>query len=140
MTAMFNSKKEEKDSKTVKETAKNKVAKKDSKDKKKKKKISEELIKKADLVNKVIINPIVSEDAMQKTTEGKYVFRVDPNSNKNQVAEAVEALYGVNVIKVNVMKYKQKNHRFRMTKGKKSGFKKAIVTIKSGQEIELFSE
>jgi large subunit ribosomal protein L23 len=140
MTAMFNSKKEEKDSKTVKETAKNKVAKKDSKDKKKKKKISEELIKKADLVNKVIINPIVSEDAMQKTTEEKYVFRVDPNSNKNQVAEAVEALYGVNVIKVNVIKYKQKNHRFRMTKGKKSGFKKAIVTIKSGQEIELFSE
>jgi large subunit ribosomal protein L23 len=139
MTAMFDSKKEEKNSKTVKETAKNKVAKKDSKDKKKKK-VSEELIKKADLVNKVIINPVVSEDAMQKTAEGKYVFKVDPNSNKNQVAEAVEALYGVDVLKVNVMKYKQKNHRFRMTKGKKSGFKKAIVTIKSGQEIELFSE
>jgi large subunit ribosomal protein L23 len=134
MTAMFDSKKEEKNSKTVKETAKNKVAKKDSKDKKKKK-VSEELIKKADLVNKVIINPVVSEDAMQKTAEGKYVFKVDPNSNKNQVAEAVEALYGVDVLKVNVMKYKQKNHRFRMTKGKKSGFKKAIVTIKSGQEI-----
>jgi large subunit ribosomal protein L23 len=138
MTAMFNSKKEEQDSKTVKKTAKKEVAKKDSKSKKKK--VSEELIKKADLVNKIIINPIVSEDAMQKTAEGKYVFRVDPNSNKNQVAEAVEALYGVNVVKVNVMKYKQKNHRFRMTKGKKSGFKKAIVTIKSGQEIELFSE
>jgi large subunit ribosomal protein L23 len=138
MTAMFNSKKEEQDSKTVKKTAKKEVAKKDSKSKNKK--VSEELIKKADLVNKIIINPIVSEDAMQKTAEGKYVFRVNPNSNKNQVAEAVEALYGVNVVKVNVMKYKQKNHRFRMTKGKKSGFKKAIVTIKSGQEIELFSE
>lgn len=138
MTAMFNSKKEEQDSKTVKKTAKKEVAKKDGKGKKKK--VSEELIKKADLVNKIIINPIVSEDAMQKTAEGKYVFRVNPNSNKNQVAEAVEALYGVNVVKVNVIKYKQKNHRFRMTKGKKSGFKKAVVTIKSGQEIELFSE
>ncbi len=133
MPAIFGSKKEEEQKKAVKKTEKKAV-------KKKVKKISENLIKKADLVNSTIITPIVSEDAMNKTTIGKYVFKVNPKSNKNQVAEAIEALYGVEVTKVNIMKYKQKNHRFRLTKGKKSGFKKAIVTVKTGQEIKLFSE
>ena len=77
---------------------------------------------------------------MSKTTIGKYVFRVNPRANKNQVSEAIEVLYGVDVMKVNIMKYKQKSHKFRLTKGKKSGYKKAIVTIKTGQEIKLFSE
>ncbi|MCK5080764.1 MAG: 50S ribosomal protein L23 [Candidatus Moranbacteria bacterium] len=141
MTAMFGSKKEEEKKSLVKKTADKTVEKKAKKVAKKKvKKISEDLIKKADLVNSVIIAPIVSEDAMNKTTFGKYVFKVNPRSNKNQIAEAVEVLYGVEVTKVNVMKYKQKNHRFRTTKGQKSGYKKAVVTLKSGQEIQLFSE
>jgi len=143
MTAMFGDKDEEK-----KETAKNssiggeskpaKTA--DKKTKKKVKKVSEDLIRKADLVNNTIIEPIISEDAMSKTTLGKYVFKVNPRSNKNQIAEAIEVLYGVTVTKVNVMKYKQKSCQFRQIKGKKSGYKKAIVTVKSGQEIKLFSE
>lgn len=140
MTAMFGSKKEEA-KETVKKTD-NKAVENDKKKpaKKKPKKISEKLIQKAELVNNVIVAPIISEDAMAKTTIGKYVFKVNPKANKNQVAEAVEVLYGVDVTKVNIIKYKQKNHRFRMTKGKKSGYKKAIVTVKSGQEIQLFSE
>lgn len=145
MTAMFGIKKDKSSSvgeeKSVKKTD-NKAVKNDKKKltKKKTKKISEKLIQKAELVNSIIITPIISEDAMTKTTIGKYVFKVNPKANKNQVSEAVEVLYGVDVVKVNVIKYKQKNHRFRMTKGKKSGYKKAIVTIKSGQEIQLFSE
>jgi large subunit ribosomal protein L23 len=136
MTAMFGDKKESTDKKQdkTKKVDKNKVV------KKKAKKISEKLIQKADLVNKVIVSPVVSEDAMNKTTQGKYVFKINPKANKNQVSEAVGVLYGVDVVKVNIMNYKQKNHRFRMTKGKKNGFKKAVVTIKSGQEIQLFSE
>lgn len=145
MTAMFGGKKDENSpigkEKTVKKTD-SKAMKDDKKKptKKKTKKISEKLIQKAELVNNIIITPIISEDAMTKTTIGKYVFKVNPKANKNQVAEAVEVLYGVDVTKVNMMKYKQKSHRFRMTKGKKSGYKKAVVTIKSGQEIQLFSE
>jgi len=140
MTAMFGSKKEE-EKKPVKKTE-DKTVKTDKKkaSKKKPKKVSEKLLKKADLVNDTIIAPIVSEDAMTKTTVGKYVFKVSQRANKNKVAEAVEVLYGVDVVKVNIMKYKQKNHRFRMVKGKKSGYKKAIVTVKAGQEIQLFSE
>jgi len=140
MTAMFGSKKEEKES-TVKQTGKSEV-KKDGgkKTKKKSKKITEKLLKNSEMINRVIVYPIVSEDAMQKTTVGKYVFKVHADSNKNQVKKAVETLYGVDVVKINIMKYKQENHRFRMVKGKKSGYKKAIVTVKAGQEIQLFSE
>ncbi len=142
MTAMFGSKKEEKKKETVDKKTDIKAV--DTKTKKvikkKTKKVSENLIKKAELVNSVIIAPIISEDAMSKTTIGKYVFRVNPRANKNQVSEAIEVLYGVDVMKVNIMKYKQKSHKFRLTKGKKSGYKKAIVTIKTGQEIKLFSE
>ncbi len=145
MTAMFGNKKDKNlstgEEKTVKKTDNGAVKTNKKKlTKKKTKKISEKLIQKAELVNNIIIAPIISEDAMAKTAIGKYVFKVNPKANKNQVAEAVEVLYGVDVTKVNIVKYKQKNHRFRMTKGKKSGYKKAIVTIKSGQEIQLFSE
>ncbi len=139
MTAIFGAKKESTDE-TQAKVAKTRQSAEKKTVKKKAKKISEKLIQKADLVNRVIISPVVSEDAMNKTTQGKYVFKIDSKANKNQVAEAIEVLYGVDVVKVNVMKYKQKNHRFRMTKGKKSGYKKAVVTIKSGQEIQLFSE
>lgn len=141
MTAMFGSKDEEEKKEAVKKTEAKPVKTTEKKAAKKKvKKVSEDLIKKADLVNSTIIAPIISEDAMSKTTIGKYVFKVNPKSNKNMIAEAIEVLYGVDVTKVNVMKYKQKSHRFRLTKGKKSGYKKAIVTIKAGQEIKLFSE
>ncbi len=142
MTAMFGTKKEEGDKETVSKKDEKSLVKTDAKKagKKKTKKVSENLIKKADLVNSVIISPIISEDAMNKTTVGKYVFKVNPKTNKNQIAEAVEVLYGIDVTKVNVMKYKQKSHKFRTIKGKKSGYKKAIVTIKTGQEIKLFSE
>lgn len=140
MTALFGGKKDKSEEEKKQELVKKVTAKKKKTEKKKAKKVSEDLIKKADLVNRVILNPVVSEDAMSKTTVGKYVFKVHPNANKNQIAEAVKALYGVEVTKVNVMKYKQTNHRFRGMKGKKSGFKKAIVTVKAGQEIQLFSE
>ena len=139
MTAMFGKKEEEKKETTKKAAAKSTKTTPKKVDKKPKK-VSKKLIQKAELVNSIIISPVISEDAMNKTTVGKYVFKVAQGSNKNQVKEAVEALYGVEVNKVNVMKYKQENHRFRLTKGKKSGFKKAIVTVKTGQEIQLFGE
>lgn len=142
MTAMFGAKKEEEKKETVEKTE-NKVVKtgeKKTANKKKTQKISENLLKNAKLVNDTIISPIISEDAMNKTTVGKYVFQINPKANKNQVAEAVQALYGVDVMKVNVMKYKQKNRNFRQIKGKESGYKKAIITIKKGQEIKLFTE
>ncbi|MFW5885028.1 MAG: 50S ribosomal protein L23 [Patescibacteria group bacterium] len=106
----------------------------------KKKKLSPELKANADLVSRTLISPIVSEDAMSKNNLNKYVFKVGKDANKKQVAQAVEAFYGVDVTKVNVLRKKPENHTFRMRAGKKKGFKKAVVTIKSGQEIKLFNE
>jgi large subunit ribosomal protein L23 len=134
MTALLRKKDEEKKS----EENGKKTEDKKKKSKSEKKKISKELKANADLVNKTVIVPIVSEDAMAKNKLGKYVFEVRDGSNKKEVAKAIEALYGVNVVKVNVIKNKPKSHNFRMIPGKKGGKKKAIVTIKSGQEIKLF--
>lgn len=110
------------------------------KEKKKKAKKIENYKEKAQLVNRTIIRPIISEDAMNKESLAKYVFEVDKQSNKNQIAEAVEAKYKVSVNKVNVLNYRPQSHRFRNNLGRKRGFRKAIVTIKKGEKIELFNE
>lgn len=111
------------------------------KDKKaKKKKISGEMKKKAGLVNSVISKPIISEDAMNKQALGKYVFEVGADSNKNIIKEAVEAMYEVEVENVNLMNYKPKKRSFRRFQGQQKGYKKAVVTVKEGQEIKLFNE
>lgn len=108
--------------------------------KKKKKKISADLKKKASLVNNVILRPVISERAMNQQVAGKYVFEVSQRSNKKTIAEAVESLYGVDVLKVNLMNYKQKSRNFRNFRGTQKAIKKAIVAIKEGQEIKLFNE
>ena len=110
------------------------------KKKDKKKKISADLKKKSKLVNSVILSPVISERAMNQQVLGKYVFEVSQRSNKQIVAETIEALYGVDVKQVNLMNYKQKKRSFRNFSGQQKAVKKAIVTIKKGQEIKLFNE
>lgn len=140
-------KKESEDQKTKKEEKTSssvdlkKDAKKDEKGKKKKKKAKVKFAnfkEKAELVNNIIVSPVVSEDAMNKEAQSKYVFKVSENSNKSEIREALEARFKVTVEKVNIVRYKTKEHRFRYRKGKKKGFKKAIITVKKGDKIELF--
>jgi len=92
----------------------------------------------------IIIKPIVTEKQTQIT--GKFPnrvgFRVSPDANKLEIKAAVEGLYEVNVVKVNTMNYDGKR-KSRYTKtgfvnGKEPAFKKAIVTLKEGQQIDLF--
>lgn len=69
----------------------------------------------------------------------KAVFRVDPSANKRQIAEAIEAIYrdqGVKVVKVNTVNMKRKRRRVRRFLGFKSGFKKAIVSFEPGDKID----
>ncbi|MDA3815431.1 MAG: 50S ribosomal protein L23 [Patescibacteria group bacterium] len=142
MVAFWNKDDKDKSEDSAKnEEQKTAVATKKNSDKKpKKKKISADLKKKSDLVNKIVINPIISEKAMNQQVLGKYVFEVSQKANKKNIAEAVEALYGVNVEDVNLINYKQKKRNFRNFRGQQKAVKKAIVTIKSGQEIKLFNE
>lgn len=92
----------------------------------------------------IIIKPVVTEK-MERLGEklNRYGFIVDKDANRLQVKEAVEELYGVTVKEVNTMRYGGKNKsRFTRTgviAGKTSSYKKAIVTLKEGEQIDFFS-
>jgi len=92
------------------------------------------------MVSNILIEPWVTEATTRSLELNKYVFKVDQKSNKNQVRKAVEKLYGVKVISVNTVKVPKKFRSYGKTPGWKAGFKKAVVTLKEGDKIELFKE
>lgn len=94
---------------------------------------------KAALINKSLVKPMISEAVMNAQELGKYTFQVTKRCTKNEIALAIEALYKVSVEKVNVMNYKPKSRIFRGKKGATTGYKKAIITLKKGDTIKLFS-
>ena len=85
----------------------------------------------------IIKAPLYSEKATISSEKGKYVFKVSKESDKNQIKKAIENIFSVNVTKVSIMNSKSKSKVFKGVKGKRSGFKKAIVTIAVGENIEL---
>lgn len=87
----------------------------------------------------VIIKPIITEDAMDKMEERKYVFKVAKDANKIEIRNAVEKIFGVKVAKVNTMNVTGKVKRMGRNSGKKPDWKKAIVTLTADSEsIEFF--
>jgi large subunit ribosomal protein L23 len=90
------------------------------------------------IAHKILIEPWITEEATRITELNKYIFKVAPSADKNKVKKSVEDLYGVKVISVNVINIPRKKRiRGRVT-GWKSGYKKAIVTLKEGDKIEFF--
>jgi len=85
----------------------------------------------------VILSPVITEKATLLSEQNKVVFRVDDTASKDEIAAAVEALFKVNVVKVNTLNVKGKTKRFRGVKGRRSDVKKAIVTLKDGQSIDV---
>ena len=92
----------------------------------------------------IIIKPVVTEK-MEMLGEklNRYGFIVEKNANRLQVKQAVEELYGVTVEAVNTMRYggkrKSRYTRTGIIAGKTNSFKKAIVTLKEGEQIDFFS-
>ena len=86
----------------------------------------------------VIIRPIVTERSFDLMEQGKYTFEVARKAPKEEIAEAIEKLFGVHVVKVNTLWVKTKPKRLRYAMGKTRTWKKAIVTIKDGETIEIF--
>ena len=84
-----------------------------------------------------ILSPIITEKATLLSEQNKVVFRVAGDSSKDEIAAAVEALFKVNVTKVNTINVKGKTKRFRGIKGKRADVKKAIVTLAEGQSIDI---
>jgi large subunit ribosomal protein L23 len=88
--------------------------------------------------SQVIIRPVVSEKTYVLATADKYTFRVHPNAHKTQIRQAVEQLFGVNVVEVRTMSVKSKPKRRGLTSGRTREWKKAIVQVRPGQSIPIF--
>ena len=93
----------------------------------------------------IIIKPIVTEKqtAVTEKMPNRFGFRVSPDANKLEIKKAVEEMYNVSVESVNTMNYSGKR-KSRYTKsgiinGKQAAYKKAIVTLKEGEDIDFFS-
>ena len=86
----------------------------------------------------IILEPIVSEKSYQLLEQGAYTFKVHPDAHKTQIRQAVERIFEVDVIAVNVSKVPPKPKRRGMTRGTRAGWKKAVVTVAPGQTIEAF--
>jgi large subunit ribosomal protein L23 len=89
----------------------------------------------------VIIAPLVSEKSMTGTGISQYTFEVHPRATKTQIRHAVEEIFKVTVIKINTTNVFGKTKNFARrgvrTSGKQTDWKKAIITLKAGQKIEL---
>jgi large subunit ribosomal protein L23 len=86
----------------------------------------------------VIIEPIVTEKSNLAREKGKYSFRVDARANKIQVMQAVRAQFGVHPVACNIIIVKRKPKRVRYQPGYTASWKKAIVTLRSGEVIQAF--
>ena len=84
-----------------------------------------------------IVSPLVTEKSTNLSDQNKIIFKVHSGANKKNLKKNIEKIFKVNVIKVNII---NKKTRIKTTRGKKvrvKGFKKAIITLKKGQNIDL---
>lgn len=84
-----------------------------------------------------ILSPLVTEKSTNLSEQNKIIFKVPSKANKKNIKNNIEKIFKVNVAKVNII---NKQNRTKLTRGRKvkvSGFKKAIITLKKGQSIDL---
>lgn len=86
--------------------------------------------------NDIITRPRITEKATMLSEKNAYVFEVSPRSTKNEIAKAIESIYGVKPVKVNITKMPAKKILVRGRPGVKPGGVKAIVFLKEGDKIE----
>ena len=94
------------------------------------------MINKIHLYDKVI-SPVITEKSTNLTELNKITFKINKNANKKNIKKSIEKIFKVNVIKVNIVNLKTKIKLKQGKLSKKSGYKKAIVTLKKGQSIDL---
>lgn len=89
-------------------------------------------------LTRVIVRPVVTEKTTDMGENDKYVFEVASEANKAEVKQAVEKFFGVKVIDVHTLNMKGKPKRLGRYMGRRKDWKKAIVTVQSGDKIDLF--
>jgi len=105
-----------------------------------KKKKAEKVSRKEDTSDayKVLVRPLVTEKAADLGAYGKYVFEVSKGASKIQVKQAIKNVYGVLPVKVNIVSMGGKRRRFGRTTGHTRNWRKAVITLKPGEKIEIY--
>jgi large subunit ribosomal protein L23 len=88
--------------------------------------------------NEVLLAPVVSEKSYGQIGQHKYTFKVHQDAHKTQIRQAVEELFDVKVVNVNILKVQPKPKRRGMFRGMRPGWKKAVVQLRAGDTIEIF--
>ncbi|MEE0434597.1 MAG: 50S ribosomal protein L23 [Peptococcaceae bacterium] len=90
------------------------------------------------LAREIIIKPVVTEKSVDLMQENKYCFKVAKDANKIEIKNAIEEIFKVTVTNVNTVNVHGKMKRMGRTQGKTASWKKAIVTLREGDSIEVF--
>jgi large subunit ribosomal protein L23 len=85
----------------------------------------------------IIKYPLITEKAYHMSAKGQYVFVVDKHTNKVEVRKAIKKIYNVDPVSVNTVTIRGERQKFRGVAGKKVTLKKAIVTLKKGQKLDI---
>lgn len=88
----------------------------------------------------IIKAPVITEKATMISENNQIACYVDLTATKNEIKDAFEALFDVTVLKVNTLRQYGKNKRFKGRMGRRSDYKKAIVTLKEGDQVDLTSK
>lgn len=86
---------------------------------------------------RVLIKPLITEKSTDLAAQGKYVFKVALDATKQEIKRAIKEVYRVRPIAVHTIKVLGKQRRYRVTKGRTPTWKKAIVTLRPGEKIEI---
>lgn len=89
--------------------------------------------------NEVLLAPVVSEKSYGQIGQNKYTFKVHQDAHKTQIRQAVEELFEVKVVNVNILKVQAKPKRRGTYRGERPGWKKAVVQVRAGDTIQIFS-
>ena len=84
----------------------------------------------------IVIAPIITEKATKISEKNQYVFKVKIDSNKREIKKAIEKLFKVKIKTIKTIKIKGKNKIFKGTKGRRSDYKKAIICLNKGENLD----
>jgi large subunit ribosomal protein L23 len=88
----------------------------------------------------IIKHPIISEKATRLSSLGKYIFLVRKDATAPEIKKTISRIYKVDVVSANVLNVKPKTRRLGQTVGTRSGYKKAVITLKKGQSLDILPQ
>lgn len=105
-----------------------------------KEQIAKKPIKKdnSNLAYRILIKPLITEKATNLVSLNKYAFQVAKSANKAEIKRAIKTLYGYDPISINIINERGNKVTYGRIKGKKSSWKKAIITLKPGEKLEIY--